>query len=124
MDDLRNGESFRSYRLQSILNLEIAAGNYIAKTTFAAGKTVVILEVPYMVPIIKDNGVVVYGARDLGEDVFGMSYSDVETNEILACFLRKNIIEKLGGGAVKRAKKIGKWFKDEAKRIKHDTFLR
>lgn len=120
MADLTGGEYFRSWRLQGILNLEIAAGNYIAKTIFTASQTVVILEVPYMSPIVENDSVVVYGERDLGKDVFKMSYLDVETDEILACFLRKNIMEKLGG----RAKKIGKWFKDEIKRIKHDAFLK
>ncbi len=124
MADLKEGDFFHSWCLQGILNAEIAAGNTIAKTAYSASQTVIILETPYMSPIRESSGNVVYEERDIGADVFKMSYRDTETNEILACFLRKDIIAKLGGGAIKRIKKTGKWFKDEVKRIKHDTVLK
>lgn len=74
---------FRSWRLNGILNTEIAAGNSIAKESHGGGLSFVVLEKAYMTPIRPDDGVVEYREQTFNTGCYKMVYYDKETNEYL-----------------------------------------
>lgn len=80
---------FRSWRLNGILNTEIAAGNYIARESHGGAMSFIVLERAYMTPIRPDDGVVEYREQSFDPSCFKMVYYDKETNEYLGFLLYK-----------------------------------
>lgn len=80
---------FRSWRLNGILNTEIAAGNSIAKASFGGSMSIVLLERAYMSPIRPGDGVVEYRKQTFDKSIFKMVYYDNQTNEYLGFRLYK-----------------------------------
>lgn len=75
----------RSWRLMSILNSEIAAGNCVFRESYSGGAAVVVLEKAFMTPMRPGDGVLEYIEQTFDPSCFKMLYHDKETNEYLAC---------------------------------------
>lgn len=95
---------FRSWRLMSILNSEIAAGNSVLRESHSGKAAVVVLESVYMTPTRPSDGVLEYVEQMFDPSCFKMLYHDKETNEYLACRDRQTLLKKVKGLFSKKRK--------------------
>lgn len=96
---------FRSWRLMSILNSEIAAGNTVCRESHSGKSMIVILEKAYMTPIRPDDGVLEYTEQTFDPNCFKMLYHDKETNEYLAFLAHRTVFEQIKGLFPKKKRK-------------------
>lgn len=97
----------RSWRLNGILKMEMAAGNSIARESYGGAISFVVLERAYMTPIRPNDGVVEYREQTFDKSVFKMVYFDTQTNEYLGCraYIKSSPIKALKNFALNSKKK-------------------